>query len=482
MEDGRHASAHLAARLQRIPTTPYTWMIVIVAAGAMIVEALDIGSLAIILPPVKQLMHLSPGRVGILAASSALGIAIGMVPTGFLADRLGRKRLLMGGLLWFTVATMLAALSPNYLVLVLLRGLAGLGMAPVFIMPYAIVSEFVSSTTRAAFAGLLETALGIGYLLPPVLGLLVVPHFSADVSWRIFLFIAGTPMLYVLVIWRYLPESPRWLSRVGRQGEADEIVTALERRIEAWLGRKLPPIEIGPEIAAAISAPRPRVSFAALKAVWQPPYLQRTIAMILGAFGTFSMFYVGVNYIPSLFLERHIGMTNAFLFTLVVSAVQIPGKILNGILSEVFGRKRIYVAYTIPAVIGAYEFGQTSEPVVMLAWACLFLFAASGSAPSYKMWYAEQYPTPIRATGQSTVESIGGRLIGGVIWTMIFPILIASAGMALTMTSLAVTALITCAIATLLAPETMGRSVEELEVAAIASPVSSAAPNVVRRA
>jgi hypothetical protein len=254
MEDGRHASAHLAARLQRIPTTPYTWMIVIVAAGAMIVEALDIGSLAIILPPVKQLMHLSPGKVGILAASSALGIAIGMVPTGFLADRLGRKRLLMGGLLWFTAATMLAALSPNYLVLVLLRGLAGLGMAPVFIMPYAIVSEFVSSTTRAAFAGLLETALGIGYLLPPVLGLLVVPHFSADVSWRIFLFIAGTPMLYVLVIWRYLPESPRWLSRVGRQGEAEEIVTALERRIEALLGRKLPPVDARAQPAHARAA------------------------------------------------------------------------------------------------------------------------------------------------------------------------------------------------------------------------------------
>lgn len=169
-------------------------MLVIFAAGALVIEALDIGSLSIILPGVKALWHLSPSQVGTVAASSALGIAIGMIPAGRLADRLGPKRLLVGGLLWFYAGTLLAAASPNYAALVLLRGLSGLGMAPVFIMPYPIVLEFVSATTRTAFAALLETALGIGYLLPPLLGILVLPHFSRDVSWRIFLVIAGLPV------------------------------------------------------------------------------------------------------------------------------------------------------------------------------------------------------------------------------------------------------------------------------------------------
>ncbi|MDQ2763003.1 MAG: MFS transporter, partial [Pseudomonadota bacterium] len=217
-------AAELAARLQRIPTSRATWMLVILAAGALVIEALDIGSLSIILPGVKALWHLSPSQVGVLAASSALGIAVGMVPAGRLADRLGRKRLLVGGILWFCAGTMLAAASPNYTTLVLLRGLSGLGMAPVFIMPYSIVSEFVSATTRTAFAAVLETALGLGYMMPPLLGILVIPNFAPDVSWRIFLVIAGLPIVYVWVIVRYLPESPRWLSRVGRYDEADRIV------------------------------------------------------------------------------------------------------------------------------------------------------------------------------------------------------------------------------------------------------------------
>lgn len=459
-------AARLAARLQRLPTTRVSWMLVMVAAGALVIEALDIGSLSIILPGVKVFWHLTPTQIGTLAASSALGVALGMIPAGRLADRLGRKRLLVGGVIWFCAGTILSAASPNYATLVVLRGLSGLGMAPAFIMPYSIVSEFVSATTRTAFAGLLETALGIGYLLPPLLGILVIPNFAPDVSWRLFLVIAGLPVAYVWVILRHLPESPRWLSRVGRHAEAEQIVSDIERRVEGAIGRKLPEPAVPPELLATVATKQPTLTLAAFGSIWRPPYLRRTVAMIIGALSTFSMFYVGVNYVPSLFIERHMAVTNAFIFTLIISAVQIPGKILNGLLAERVGRKAIYLIYSIPAAIGAYEFGQTDNQLAMLGWASLFLFCASGSAPSYKMWYAEQYPTPIRATGQATVEAIGGRLIGGVIWTMLFPIIVASHGMSSTMTILAVMAITACLIVTLFAPETYRRSVEDLEATA----------------
>jgi putative MFS transporter len=208
-------------------------------------------------------------------------------------------------------------------------------------------------------------------------------------------------------------------------------------------------------------------TLAALRTVWRPPYLVRTVAMICGAVSTFSMFYVGVNYVPSLFMEKQMAMTNALLFTLIVSFVQIPGKILNGLIGDRVGRKAVYLIYTVPAAIGAYEFGQSSDRYAMLLWTCVFLFCASGAAPSYKMWYAEQYPTPIRATGQATVESIGGRLIGGVVWTFLFPIIVAGYGIATTMTILAVVAISASLIVVFFAPETYRRSVETLEAAAI---------------
>ena len=80
-------STLLSARLQRLPTTRHTWAFVLLLAGAFIVEAFDIGSLSVILPVLKPLMHLSALQVGFLASSSAVGLTIGMIPAGLLADR-----------------------------------------------------------------------------------------------------------------------------------------------------------------------------------------------------------------------------------------------------------------------------------------------------------------------------------------------------------------------------------------------------------
>ena len=148
---------------------------------------------------------------------------------------------------------------------------------------------------------------------------------------------------------------------------------------------------------------------------------------------------------------------------LIVTSSQIPGKLLNGSLSEFLGRKPTYALFALVASVGAYFFGQSSEPIMMMGWGCLFLFAASGSAPSYKMWYAEQYPTPIRAIGLSTCEGIGGRLLGGVVWTAVFPVLVDAFGVGTTMTLIAVAGLVTLVVVLVLAPETAGRSIEELE-------------------
>ena len=120
-------------------------------------------------------------------------------------------------------------------------------------MPFSIVSEFVSRTSRGAFSGILDTALGLGYLLPPLLGLLIIPRFAPDQAWRVLLVAAGLPIVYVWVIWQYLPELPRWLSRVGRYEEAERILGAMERRAEQSIHKPLPPPRIDREIAQAIT-------------------------------------------------------------------------------------------------------------------------------------------------------------------------------------------------------------------------------------
>jgi MFS transporter, putative metabolite:H+ symporter len=463
MPSPAHDALLLSARLKRLPTTRYTYAIVSLLAGAFIVEAFDIGSLSVILPILKPIMHLSAAQVGTLAASSTVGITVGMIPAGLLADRFGRKRVLVGGMLWFTSLTMVSALAPDFPTLLVLRGLSGLGTGAAFIMPYTLLVELLSSRSRAAFAGVLESALGIGYVAVPLVGLVVLPIFEPNIAWRLFLLIAGLPIAYVWVLWKYLPESPLWLSRAGRSEEAEQIVAAIEERVEGLIGAPLPEPVITRELEISLGGERQRVGLRTVLAVWQPPYLARTITMTTGAFGTFALFYVAVNYIPSLFEAKSIGLTNALILSMMVTSSQIPGKLLNGVLSDFLGRKLTYALFASIALAGAYLFGQSSDPIVMMGWGCLFFFAASGSAPSYKLWYAEQYPTPIRAIGQATCESVGGKLLGGVVPTAGFPVLVEALGIGTTMTLIAVIGLIALLVVVAFAPETAGRSVEELE-------------------
>jgi MFS transporter, putative metabolite:H+ symporter len=327
----------------------------------------------------------------------------------------------------------------------------------------------VPSRTRAIFAGVLEASLGVGYVLVPVLGLVVLPNFTPDIAWRIFLMIAGLPIAYAWVLRKYLPESPRWVSRAGRSEEAERIVATIEKRVEQRIGASLPEPVVTQDLILSFSGQRQRVGLRAVLEVWQPPYLVRTFAMTTGAFGTFALFYVAVNYIPSLFAAKSVGLSNALVLSLAVTSSQIPGKILNGALSDFLGRKFTYALFASIASIGAYLFGQSSEPIMMVGWGCLFLFAASGSAPSYKMWYAEQYPTPIRAIGLSTCEGIGGRLLGGVVWTAAFPVLVDGFGIGTTMSLIAIAGVVTLVVVLVLAPETAGRSIEELEARATGS-------------
>jgi hypothetical protein len=109
----------------------------------------------------------------------------------------------------------------------------------------------------------------------------------------------------------------------------------------------------------------------------------------------------------------------------------------------------------------AISFNTPRRPVASPTPMPLFPFGPSGSAPSDNMCYVDQYPTPIRPTGQATVEAIGGRLFRGVIWTMLLPVIVAAHGIATTISTAA------GLIVVVFAAETYRRNVGSLEPAAI---------------
>ncbi|MGC8487881.1 MAG: MFS transporter, partial [Clostridia bacterium] len=394
------ATLQIAERLERLPMSRYVWLLVFLAGGAWFVESLDVGASGVVLPVLKTLWHLTPSQAGLLAVASTAGVVVGLPPAGFLGDRIGRVRLLTIGIVIYSALTLVAALSTGFGMLLTLRFLAGLGMGAVFPLPYSIVSEWVQKTRRTWLSGFLDACLSVGYFIAPLLGLLIVPHLPAAWGWRMFLAAAGLPLIYALLVRRLMPESPRWLAMNGRTAEAEAAVARAEQRSGVTPG------------SAAVTAPESPVD-TAVPLSWRR-LAGPTAVSAVAATGTFFMFYVVMTYTPTIFSQIGIPYAKSLGFAALITAVAIPGKLLNGYLSERWGRKATFAVFMGLAALGAAFFAAgPALPGLVTAFMAMSFFG-TGAFPGLKMYYAEQYPTAVRVRGAASVEAIG-RTLGGIV-------------------------------------------------------------------
>jgi putative MFS transporter len=448
--------ANIAARLERLPVTIVTWRIVIVAGLAWFTEALSIGSLGVSLPALRETLHLSPGNVGALVACQTFGIVIGLIPAGRLSDRYGRKRVLIGGIIWYSLFTFLCGLVPGYETLLLARFAAGLGMGAIFPLPYAIISEFVRKTHRTMFNGFMDACLSVGYFIAPLLGFLVFPNFAPTVSWRIFFVIAASPIIYAVVVYWLLPESPRWLARKGRLADAERVTAQLENKVRQACGRPLPE----PTAIAVTTAPvNVSIQFSKL---FTAPLLRRTIARCMSATGVFFMFYVVMTYMPTIFVSHGFKFATSLIFTAIITAAAIPGKLANGWVAERWGRRPAYVIFMGVAGVGAVFFALAGSLGGSLLFACVMSFFGTGAFPALKMSFAEQYPIELRATGSATIETVS-RFFGGVVGAYALPVLLHREGQAVSFLIIAAVAFVGVITELTATIETRGKTLEELE-------------------
>jgi len=453
-------SLNIPARIERLPLTRVTWQVVLLAGLAWFIESLDIGALGVALTPIKQVFQLSSSNVGFLTAASTFGIVVGLIPAGLLSDRFGRKRMLVWGIVEYSIMTLVCAFSVNFPMLLIFRFLSGLGMGAVFPLPYAIVSEFVKSRQRTTFNGMMDAFLSIGYFIAPLLGLLILPKFAPAMGWRVFFAVAAVPLLYAFIIHRYMPESPRWLERHGFQGEAEAVLAKMEDSVQSITGRALPVPE-PQESVAPVQGKK-----ASIGVPWSRPLIKRTVSRSFAAIGTFFMFYIVMTYMPSIFTSSGFSFAHSLLFTAIITGAAIPGKLLNGYFAERFGRKSMYVVFMGIAGIATLFFGLAKSPASMVTYACLMSFFGTGAFPALKMSYAEQYPTYARATGAATVETMG-RFFGGVVGSYVMPVILGTSGLATGTYVIAAAVLVALIFELTLSPESKGSTLEELEMAIV---------------
>jgi putative MFS transporter len=200
------------------------WKIFAAATIGDMLDFFDFLLIAFVLAFIVKDWNLTYGESGAILLASGISAPLGSVFYGWLADKIGRRKVMIGTILNFSIATGLMALSPEHGVvfLVICRILVGFGVTGMYTVDIAVVQEFVPASKRGWITGLTTTMLPAGFLLGALLGLYVETY----IGWRGLFAIGLLPAGLSLLIRAWVPESPHWLISVGRFEEA--------RRSLAW--------------------------------------------------------------------------------------------------------------------------------------------------------------------------------------------------------------------------------------------------------
>lgn len=444
-----------AARLDRLPHSRWLTTVMVILFLSWLIESYDIGLTGSVLPSLSHLYHLSTGMKSLVAIAGNIGIVIGIVPAGWLADRFGRKVVLVVGTLMYAVLTFSTGLASGIEAVVALRIAAGLAMGAVFPLPYVYGSELAPPNRRGRFTGFADAFLSIGYFASPLLAIALIPSVSNTTGWRVMFFLGGIPVIFALIAWRFLPESPRWYESKGRTAEADAVLKDIEARVEAETGKPLPPPP-----ATIVTEKPPR---APLRAVFSPQYIRRSIMLWITFGGTFFIFYSIQTFMPTVVNKMGFTLTSAFAFTALIVGISIPGKLVEAWVVERWGRKPVIIVFTLAAASAALAFGfvRGALPVILIGSAMSFF--GIGVDPAVKVYTTESYPTPMRAGATSATEGFG-RLLSGVIGPAFVPPLLAVGGVVAVYGTVGVVAILAIVVVATLGRETKGATLEQVSL------------------
>ncbi|WP_337471188.1 MFS transporter, partial [Mitsuokella jalaludinii] len=199
-------------RLEALPVGSFHYKLLLVTGLGWLFDSMDTGLIAFVLPVLTKDWGLTPAQAGWIGSIGLIGMALGAVLAGTVADRIGRKKVFTITVLLYSISTGLCALSWSYESLLVFRFLVGFGLGGELPVAATLMSEYAPSHLRGRFIVLLESFWGVGWLVAACIAYLLIPHFG----WQIAFVIGTIPALYVFLIRLHMPESVRYLISHGR--------------------------------------------------------------------------------------------------------------------------------------------------------------------------------------------------------------------------------------------------------------------------
>ena len=431
----------------------YLYFICLIATMGGLMFGFDIAIISGAVPFIQPYFGWNELQLGWGVSSLLVGAIIGAFGSGILSDIFGRKKVLIFVALFFAVSCSFTALASSSFIFISARLFGGLAVGAASVLSPMYVAEVAPPKNRGMLVSVYQLAIVLGILCSYTIN---YGLHNIDNNWR-WMFATGIiPSVLFFVGLFFIPESPRWLYKAGRQIDSLKVL----KRIG---GESLAKVEIQ-QIAESLQGNSGAVSAGEL---FKPSVRKvMIIGFFLAVFVQISGINTVIDYAPKILLAAGVEINNALLQTSLVGFINFIFTFVAILFIDKLGRRSLYLIGSMGMVITlimlAISFYLKMEGIFTLICILMFIaFFASCIGPVFWTLLSEIFPNKIR--GKALAFASFTQWIFNFLVVLLFPHFLASLGGARTFLFLAVMSFLQWLFTYLYVPETKGKSLEEIE-------------------
>ncbi|WP_236277754.1 MFS transporter [Pseudomonas poae] len=367
------------------------------------IEAWEMMIIVYTAPLIAQDFALDAIAVGNLIGAMFIGMLLGALPWGNVAERIGRKKAILWSLVLYGMISLASAFAPDYISLYALRLLSGVAVVGMMVVIFAHYQELLPVRHRGSLTVYLASGWPIGMLLALGATVWLMPW-----GWRAIIVLSSLGSVWALVIAYWVPESPYWLARVGRQAQARKVIERLSRGA----------VRVPEDCQLRVD----QTTQGRQRDLFTSPMLKISTLQIFVNF-TFSWGYWGLQtWLPTLLQQRGLSLPQSYGFIALSAVCMIPGYMAASWLTHRLGRKKVLIAFISAAVLAGYGFANSQSLEMLYLSNFALAFFSLGAWGVWGTWVSELYPTPLRTLGygwaifaQRVANILAPSLIGALV-------------------------------------------------------------------